>query len=80
MKPNVSGVIISKKRNVFPTQGGMKSIEYYESIETSGKVDSNILNWLFQWCTKNKVNLAYEVDGGINFFGSEEFLLAMKNV
>ena len=78
MKPNISGVIISKRKNVFPTSSGMKSIEYCESIETSEKISSDVLNWIVQWSAKNKKNIAYEVNGGINFLGDEEFLSAMK--
>lgn len=81
LKPNVSGIIVSKRGIKIPTLEGMKEIEYYDAIETSGKIDSSVLNWLFQWSAEKQVNFAYEVDGKMYFVGDEEFKnFALRNV
>jgi hypothetical protein len=73
MKPNLSNVIITKVSISIPFDLGMNKIEYYDVIETGGKIDSSILNWLITWTIDNKTNLIYEVDGGRHAIGSEEF-------
>ena len=73
MKPNLSGVVITKVSAIIPFNLGMNKIDYYDVIETNGKIDSSVLNWLIIWAIDNKINLAYEVDGGRHVVGDEEF-------
>ena len=73
MKPNLSGVIITKVSTIVPYSLGMNKVEYYDVIETAGKIDSSVLNWLITWAIDNDINLAYEVDGGRHVVGDEEF-------
>ena len=78
MKPNVSGIVVSKRKNVFPTTDGMKVLDYHEAIEAGGKIDASVLNWLIQWSTNNNVNLLYEVDGKIYAVGCEDIRKAVN--
>lgn len=71
MRPDKSKVILVNKE--------FKGLKYLEMLETGQKVDSSILSWVLQICLNNNVNIAYEVGGGINYFGSTEFINAISN-
>lgn len=80
-KPNLSNVIIRKIKSTFQNPIGQSSIEieFYEITETGVKMDSSILNWLFIWALNNKKNILYMIDGGINYYGSKEFVEKMDS-
>ena len=67
MRPDLSKVIVSKHT-------AKNGIEYYSVVEAGEPIKSYILNYIFTWAVNNKANLYYEVSGGMNKFGSKEFL------
>jgi len=72
MKPSLSNMVITKRSMRVPTEGGMKMIEYYDVIEAGSVISSTVLNWLIHWALDNDINLVYELDGKMHFFGDQE--------
>lgn len=69
MRPDLSGVIISEKE----TSGS--NIPYIEVIESGGKIRSEILSFIFlAYVNGHFSNFTYQVDGGTNKVGSQQFL------
>ena len=69
LRPDLSKVII--------TERDFNGIKFWDMIETGSKVDSSVLNWLFMHYGTGQVqNIMYRVDGGINYFGTPEFIKA----
>jgi len=66
MRPDLCHAITT-----FKIQDG---IEYYEVLEAGKQLDSAVLSWFVMWALNNKYNLMYEVQGGKNRIGSQEFL------
>lgn len=77
-KPDLSNIIIRKIKTgstpVGPVGPTSREVEYYDIIETGVKMVSSVLNWLFLWALKNRKNIKYTVDGGLNYYGSKEFV------
>lgn len=65
MQPNVSNVIVSKKK--------INGIEYYSAITTGKEMSAAALNWLFTWAVPKQFNLVYKIQGGVYKVGSPEF-------
>jgi hypothetical protein len=66
MKPSlVDTIIVNKNQSEIP---------HFEVIETNGKIDSVVLNWIIMYAFRNTLNLRYSVNGDINNFGSAEFI------
>jgi len=73
MKPSLSKVIITKRLK--------KGITYLEVIEAGQKIDSTVLNWLFVEHLKGTIpNLAYKVNNGQNYLGSQDFIEMVQQV
>jgi hypothetical protein len=71
MRPDKSKVILVNRE--------INNIKYIEMMEAGQKVDSSILSWVLQTYLHNNVNILYQVDGGINYLGSQEFINAISN-
>ena len=71
MKPNLINTIIDKRK----TKSG---IEYMNVIEAGGKLEARVLSNLILYVLSNRINIAWEVEGGKNWVGSEEFLQDMN--
>lgn len=71
MRPDKSKVILVNRE--------INNIKYIEMMEAGQKVDSSILSWVLQTYLHNQINILYYVDGGINYFGSQDFLNAISN-
>jgi hypothetical protein len=68
MKPDLVNIIITKRQ--------VGDFLYYEIVEAGSTIDSKTLNWLIQWALNTDNNLVYEIEGGSNRIGSQEFLKA----
>lgn len=66
MRPDLCNVITTKRKK--------DTIEYYEICETGKKLDSAVLSWFVIWALSNQKNILYQLDGGFNRIGSNEFL------
>jgi len=70
MKPDKVGAIVSKKI--------VKGIEYLELVEAGNVMPAKVLSWFVTYGLNKKLNLLWQVEGGNNWIGSNEFLDAMK--
>ena len=70
MKPDKVGAIVSKKL--------VKGIEYLELVEAGNVMPAKVLSWFVTYGLNKKLNLLWQVEGGNNWIGSNEFLDAMK--
>jgi len=68
MKPDLVNIIIVKRE--------VENIIFYEVVEAGSTMDSKTLNWLVQWAINTGNNIVYQIQGGPNRFGSQEFLKA----
>jgi hypothetical protein len=68
MKPDLVNIIITKRQ--------VGDFLYYEIVEAGSTIDSKTLNWLIQWALNTDNNLVYQIEGGPNRIGSQEFLKA----
>jgi hypothetical protein len=66
MKPSLVDTIIINQDQA--------DVHYYEVVETNGKIDSVVLNWILLFAIRNKYNIKYTVNGNANVFGSAEFI------
>lgn len=71
MKPNLINTIIDKRK----TPSG---IEYINIVEAGAVLKAGVLSNLLLYALGNKLNIAWEVEGGKNWIGSEEFLEDMN--
>jgi hypothetical protein len=69
MKPNKSNAVINVEK-----WGPNKEYQLLRVTETGKKYDTRVLSWLINFCQKLNTPIIYEVEGGWNFFGSQEFL------
>lgn len=72
LRPTQSGIIMIKQEH--------DNVIYYEVVETDGKIDSVILNWLLLFAIKNKYNIKYQVNSEVNMFGSPDFINLMRRM
>lgn len=72
LKPNLSGGLIAEEE--------LRGIKFVTVKEMGKKLDAAVLSWLVQ-AQQDKVieNIKYEIDGGWNFLGSDEFLTMMRS-
>lgn len=66
MKPNLVNIIITRRE--------VENLVFYEILEAGSTIEAKTLNWLIQWAITSNKNILYEVDGGSNRLGSDEFL------
>jgi len=75
MKPSKSGVIITAKDWTHPD--GSKQV-FLEILEMGKKIDSTVLNWLFRTYLRTQVPMKIQIEGGYNWYGTNEFFEATK--
>jgi hypothetical protein len=66
MRPDKAKVILIRRQ--------IDGTEYVVMREAGEKVDSAVLSWVLQAYIANGTNVAYEVNGGMNYFGTREFV------
>lgn len=72
LKPNLSKVIFKHEK--------IEDIDFVIAVEAGAKMDSEVLSWLVMaYANKKFTNIAYMINGGINYMGSQEFMSAMLN-
>lgn len=72
LKPNLANIIITRRI--------VDDIEYLEIIETGHTISGPVLNWLILWALGNSINLHYQVGGGWNFVGTDEFKQIISSI
>ena len=72
LKPNEVNVIIDKSI--------INGHTFYRLKESGSIVSSKVLNWFFQYILKNGYNALWEVEGGLNWAGSPEFIQEMNTL
>jgi hypothetical protein len=71
MKPNESGIIL--------TYSTYLDFEYLFVTETNIPLKAEVLSWLFmEYINGNIGNFCYQLNGGLNYVGSTEFLNAVN--
>lgn len=71
LKPSEINAILIKKK--------VKDIEYLSLIEAGFNLDSKVLSWIIQYVLKHQYNFYWQVSGGANYFGTQEFIDAIAN-
>jgi hypothetical protein len=71
MKPSLVNTIVINQDQA--------DVHYFEVVETDGKIDSVVLNWIFLFALRNKINLKYTVNHEVNNFGSADFINYITN-
>lgn len=66
MKPDEVDVILTARNN--------NGIEYIEMIEAGSTMRADVLSWAIQHTLNNGLNLKYQIDGGWNKIGQQDFL------
>lgn len=72
MKPDKTDSIVRKVE-----VGGIKALKIVEAGKT---LRSDVLTHMIIYSMKNSINLIWEVNGGINYFGSNEFVAKMEEL
>ena len=73
MRPDLSKVILTRET--------INGIPYVSIKEAGQKIDSSILNWIFTQYAEDKFeNIRYQIDGGWNWMGSQEFVNAVSKI
>jgi hypothetical protein len=70
MRPDKSGVIIQ-------TLNWKENKQYINITECGKKIESEILNWFFNFTIASRIPIAIQINRGWNFYGSEEFIKHM---
>ena len=73
MKPSESNVILTAREWTHPD--GSKHA-YLNVVEMGKKIDSSVLNWLFRLYLRTQIPMKIQIDGGLNWYGSQEFFEA----
>lgn len=60
--------------NVIFTQRFTNGISYIVLHEAGNVVASRVLSWFFTYATERGLNFVWEVEGGLSYFGSTEFV------
>jgi hypothetical protein len=71
MKPNLINTIIDRRK----TKSG---IEYMNIVEAGAELKAGVLSNLLLYALGNGLNILWEVEGGKNWIGSQEFLEEMN--
>jgi hypothetical protein len=69
MKPNDIDAIIDMRK--------IEGIEYLSIKEAGSPMQARVLSWIFQYALNNNLNIKWEIDGGINWVGSPDFIALM---
>jgi hypothetical protein len=73
MKPTLSNVILTMG------EWGEDKQPYLIVTECGKKLDSAVLWWVFNYSQSKNISLAFQLDGGWNFYGPKEFIDAISN-
>lgn len=68
MRPDLSNALVTYRKH--------DNVEYFEILECGKKMDSSVLSWFIIWALNNKKNIKYQISGGFNKIGTEEFMNA----
>lgn len=71
LKPEYSNVILSRENE--------KEFNFLRATEAGNKITVEVLNWLFLFMLKKRINLCYQVSSGWNWIGSIEFVKYMES-
>lgn len=71
LKPDAVNVIIDQRT--------LGKHTYLNLREAGSTVPSKVLNWFFQYILEKGYNAVWQVEGGINWIGSPEFVAEMKS-
>lgn len=66
LKPNEVNAILTLRQ--------VNGIEYIHLAEAGETMRSDVLSWAIQHTLNNGLNLSYEVDGGFNKIGQDDFI------
>lgn len=66
MRPDLCNAIVTQREN--------DEFCWVDVVECGKKMDSSTLSWLVIWALNNGKNLKYQVGGGWNKIGSNEFV------
>lgn len=73
MKPNRCNAILTFRE--------VDGIPFIDLTETGKKLDSTVLSWLFfKYQDGTFPNIRYMIEGGVNYFGTKEFLEKITGV
>jgi len=72
MKPNKSKVILVMRTTP-------EGINYMQAHSTGEKISVEVMSWLFRQYAYNSVNIVYDVDGSVNYFGNADFIKSMED-
>jgi hypothetical protein len=68
LKPNEVNAILTLRQ--------INGIEYIHLAEAGETMRSDVLSWAIQHTLNNGLNLSYEVNGGFNKIGQDDFIKA----
>lgn len=68
MRPDLSNALVTYRK--------YDNVEYFEILECGKKMDSSVLSWFIIWALNNQKNIKYQISGGFNKIGTEEFMNA----
>lgn len=66
MRPDMCNVLVTRREK--------DGIEYFDIREAGKKLDAAVLSWFVIWALKGQRNILYQIDGGLNKIGSNEYL------
>lgn len=70
LKPELSNAMISFTQ--------VEGIPYLSLMEVGAKMDSKVLSWVLLFALENNYNFLYQVEGGLNTLGTQEFVDAFN--
>lgn len=71
MKPSEINAIVHR-RTWRDKEGNLR---WYLSVVEAGEVlQSKVLSWILQYCLHKQIDVKYEIEGGANWIGSQEFV------
>lgn len=72
MRPDLCGTIVTIRQ--------INDISYVEALEVDGVMRAEVLSFLIMSKLEGRFdNISYEIKGGKNFIGTDEFLQAMSS-
>jgi hypothetical protein len=72
LKPDAVNVIIDFRE--------VEGHQYINLIEAGSTVSSKVLNWFIQYALNNQLNAVWQVEYGMNWIGSSEFIAKAENL
>lgn len=69
-KPNEINAIVDMR--------SANGIEYLNLKEAGAVLRSDVLSWIIQYGLNNKLNICWQINGGLKYIGSPEFIVEMQ--